>query len=98
MSEIKFKTGDCRILTKELKDNSIDMVFTDPPYNISSNTKIVMKNHPKQKRNKDRLLTYDFGSWDHFESKEEFLDFTEQWMKECFRVLKPTGNFVSFFG
>jgi site-specific DNA-methyltransferase (adenine-specific) len=35
MSEIKYKIGDARELIKDLPDNSIDAVVTDPPYEIN---------------------------------------------------------------
>jgi DNA modification methylase len=36
MKKIKqtYKFGDCRELLKEVKDESIDLVVTSPPYNI----------------------------------------------------------------
>jgi len=37
----------------------------------------------------------NYKEWDKF---EDFLDFTERWVKECFRVLKPTGTMWSFMG
>jgi len=46
---------------------------------------------------KSKELNYDFGLWDQFKTRKEFLVWTEKWIKECFRILKPTGNFVSFF-
>ena len=33
---ITIRNGDCFDLIKEIKDNSIDMILTDPPYNITS--------------------------------------------------------------
>lgn len=33
---ITIRNGDCFNLIKEIKDNSIDMILTDPPYNITS--------------------------------------------------------------
>ena len=30
--------------------------------------------------------------WDKFESYEEYDRFTESWLKECQRILKPTGT------
>ena len=30
--------------------------------------------------------------WDQFESYEDYDNFTENWLKECQRVLKPTGT------
>jgi len=35
MSEVKLLLGDCLELMKELPDNSVDAVITDPPYGIS---------------------------------------------------------------
>lgn len=32
------KCGDCMELLKNIQDNSIDLVVTDPPYEFSSNT------------------------------------------------------------
>jgi len=37
-------------------------------------------------------------SWDTFTSIGEFLKFTETWLSECFRVLKPIGTMWSFMG
>jgi len=35
-----------------------------------------------------------YKDWD----KIDFIPFTEQWVQECFRVLKPTGTLWSFMG
>jgi len=37
MVEIKYEFGDCRKLIKKLKDNSIRMAVTSPPYNLGKN-------------------------------------------------------------
>jgi len=37
----------------------------------------------------------NYKEWD---KKENFWEFTEQWVKECFRVLKDNGSFYSFMG
>ncbi len=69
MIKQEYKIGDCLELLKELPDNSIDLVFTDPPFNIS-------KNYGLYKDNRN-----DYQQW------------CEKWIKECFRVLKDTGTF-----
>ena len=94
--------GDSLAILKTLPDESVDMVFTDPPYIISQKgLKIDRTNiqNRSSRRNgrKSKELNYDFGEWDHFKSREDFLQWTDDWVKECFRVLKNTGNFVSFF-
>jgi len=32
MSDIDLRLGDCRDILPQLQDNSVDMIFTDPPY------------------------------------------------------------------
>lgn len=88
---------DCLLGMKSLPDESVDLIITDPPYNIS-----------KENDNRDRSklsspimrrespLTYDFGEWDN-RNREEFISFTKQWLKECCRVLKlGGGNYLIF--
>ena len=82
---------------KKFPDESMDMILADPPYNISrendrrdrskANSKIM-------RRNKE--LNYDFGEWDNM-GRREFLNFTNNWLVECCRVLKKNGTIASFF-
>ena len=37
----------------------------------------------------------NYKQWDKIDN---FIEFTEAWVKECFRVLKNTGSFYSFMG
>ena len=37
----------------------------------------------------------NYKEWDKFEN---FWEFTEKWVKECFRILKDNGSFYSFMG
>ena len=89
--------GDAFENLKNIPDNSIDLVLVDPPYNISKlNDKRDRSklNSPIMRREKS--LNYDFGEWDNLE-RQDFLDFTKKWMKECCRVLKDNGTIISFF-
>ena len=57
------KCGDCFDLLQEVPDNSIDLILTDPPYNISKEN----DNRDRSKLNsaimrRDKPLNYDFGS------------------------------------
>ena len=47
--------GDCLELMKDLPDNSVDLVLTDPPYNIAR----------KNNFNTMGRSGIDFGDWDH---------------------------------
>jgi len=82
---------------RKIPDNFVDLILTDPPYNISKlNDKRDRSklNSPIMRRKKE--INYDFGEWDNMERKE-FLDFTKKWLKECCRVLKKDGTLISFF-
>ena len=46
-------------------------------------------------RGKDIVL--DFGVWDHFESLEHYLQFTENWLRECARICRKGAHLVIFF-
>ena len=42
----KIYAGDCNaILNKKINASEIDLIFADPPYNISSSSKINLKNN-----------------------------------------------------
>ena len=93
----KIHRGNCLELIKQIPDNSIDCIITDPPYNISKendNRDRSKLNSPIMRR--ESPLKYDFGEWDN-KSREEFLEFTKQWIIEACRVLKDGGTIISFF-
>jgi len=82
----KIYNMDCIEFMKNLKDNSVDLIFADPPYNLS-------KNNFKMKFSKTggKDLNTDKGYWDKMD-KSDFEKFTEDWLKETFRILKKTGS------
>lgn len=85
--------GDCLDRLKELPDNSVDSVVTDPPYGLSKEPDITevltkwMAGEP-----------YDHGHGG-FMGKEwdSFVPHPDIW-KEVFRVLKPGGHALVFAG
>ncbi|MCD4746567.1 MAG: site-specific DNA-methyltransferase [Bacteroidales bacterium] len=81
MSDIYLKFGDCNTLLKELPDKCINMIFADPPYNLSGKNFLTVKNGKITKCNK--------GDWDII---EDIHLFNEKWVKECIRVLKDDGT------
>lgn len=77
---------DCLDLMRKIKDNTIDLIFADPPYNLSnSNFKM------KFIKSGGTDLTTNKGSWDRY-SDAEFEEFTKKWLSECFRILKKSGS------
>lgn len=89
--------GDCLEILKEIPDSSVDLVLTDPPYNISQKGKTIDRSKFNAVGYKNRNpLKLDFGDWDNME-RQEFLDFTKKWLIETIRVLKDGGTLISFF-
>lgn len=68
---------------KEIPSNSVDLIFTDPPYNLSPYSTGNMKFSWRKEINND------LAQWDK--------DFNPtEWLVEFKRVLKPTGNILAF--
>jgi len=80
----KIIQGDSLKLLKELPDNSIDLIFADPPYNLQLEGDLYRPNQTKVDGVND--------NWDKFDNFEEYDNFSEKWLKECKRVLKPDGT------
>lgn len=76
--------GDCVALLKQLPDNSVDLIFADPPYNLQLNGELTRPNQTKVDAVND--------DWDKFASMEIYDKFTNDWLRECRRVLKSTGS------
>ncbi len=78
----KIILGDALKVLKTIPDNSIDLVFADPPYNMSKKKGLAWKysKHVTMQEN-----------WDIF-SKDDFIKFNKEWLAECLRVLKHGGS------
>jgi len=82
----KIYNMDCLDLMKKIKDNSIDLIFADPPYNLSkSNFKI------KFVKSGGADLSTNKGKWDILNS-DDYEIFTKKWLQESFRILKENGS------
>ena len=85
MSTYKIINGNCIEELKKLEANSIDLIFADPPYwmRVSGVLKRV------------EGTDYDgcADEWDNqFETLDDYIDFTRNWLKECYRILSPNGS------
>jgi modification methylase len=76
--------GDCVSALEKLPDNSVDIVFADPPYNLQLGGTL---HRPDQS-----LVDAVDDEWDQFASFEAYDAFTRAWLLACRRVLKPTGT------
>jgi len=80
----KIIQGDCIEVLKKIPDNSIDLIFADPPYNLQLSKELFRPNQTKVNGVNDE--------WDKFNSFKEYDEFTFKWLKECKRVLKENGS------
>ncbi len=86
----KIYQEDCLQGLKRLDDDSVDLVFTDPPYyQYRAQNLTRLKNHG------DVVTEFDF---DGYESEEEYLEFLENVIAECFRVMKEGASGYMFCG
>ena len=69
----------------KIEDNSIQLIFADPPYNLSGNGLKLTNN----KTGGDYFMVNE--EWDKM-SDEEYMSFTNEWIKASKRVLKQNGS------
>ncbi len=68
-----------------IEDESVQLIFADPPYNLSGNGLKLVGN----KTGGDYYMINE--EWDKMGEKEYF-DFTNEWIRASKRVLKPNGS------
>lgn len=83
--------GDCLAVLPTIKTASIDVIATDPPYNVSSRNGRdgTTKGGLKRKDGTMREVRRDFGEWDRDWDATPFL-------AESCRVLSDGGSLVAF--
>ncbi|MDR1348140.1 MAG: site-specific DNA-methyltransferase [Prevotellaceae bacterium] len=75
--------ADCLDIMNILPDDYIDMIFADPPYNLSNGGVTC---------HAGKMVSVNKGKWDQSNGFEKDLEFHEKWIKECKRILKPEGT------
>ena len=84
LKDYKLINADCFEVLKKIPDGSIDLILTDPPYNIAQYSTGNMKFEWRSDINND------VAQWDLTELKPESL------IKEFKRILSPKGNIFIF--
>ena len=75
--------GDCLDVLAEIPENSVDMLFADPPYFLSSGS-FTCRN--------GKMVSVKKGDWDLSNGLKKNFNFHFGWIKACRRVLKPHGT------
>lgn len=76
--------GDCFDLIKEVETDSIDLILTDPPYNLAKHSTGNIKFDWREDVNND------IADWDKKELRPKKI------ADELIRILKPNGNLFVF--
>lgn len=83
MAVNKIIHGDCVTVLRSLADQSVDLVFADPPYNLQLSRDLSRPDQTHVDAVRD--------AWDQFDSFAAYDAFTKIWLSEARRVLKPDG-------
>lgn len=75
--------GDCLEVLASLPERSVDMIFADPPYNLSDGG---ITCHA------GRMVPVDKGEWDKSKGTDADHTFAVDWLRACHRVLKDDGT------
>ncbi|HCA67599.1 MAG: DNA methylase N-4 [Candidatus Jacksonbacteria bacterium RIFOXYA2_FULL_44_7] len=75
--------GNCMDTLAELPENSVDMVFADPPYLLSNGGFTV---------HAGRRVSVNKGEWDKSNGLKKDFEFHLEWILAVRRVLKPHGT------
>lgn len=86
--------GDCIEVINCIERESVDLIFADPPYFLSSGKTIHVKNAEK---------TIYKGEWDRIKDIKNINDFNKRWLLACRNVMKEgatifaTGTYHNIF-
>lgn len=80
---IKLLKGNCVEVLNKATENSVDMIFADPPYFLSNGG---ITCHA------GKMVSVNKGKWDISKGIKENHEFNLEWLKACQRVLKPNGT------
>src|SRR3990167_8807496 len=84
--QLKTKTIYCgdnlNVLKEEIPDESIDLIYIDPPFNSNRNYEVFWGDIQEK-----RAFTDRFGD------VQAYIDYMRPRVLELYRVLKPTGSF-----
>jgi len=84
----------------DIADGTIDLILTDPPYNISTNGAKPVWNDPVTGENKNTIHSQKFSetfeeNWDDV-SKEEYIEQLKKWSVFWYKKLRDGGSFAIF--
>jgi site-specific DNA-methyltransferase (adenine-specific) len=80
---LRIYQGDCLDILAAIPENSVDLVFADPPYFLSNGG---ITCHA------GKMVSVNKGAWDKSRGPDANHEFNTAWLAACQRVLKPNGS------
>lgn len=84
------KVGDAELLVGDsievlnaMPEASVDLIFADPPYNLSNDGFSV---------HAGKRVSVNKGNWDRSQGVQQDFEFHQTWIEACRRVLAPNGT------
>jgi site-specific DNA-methyltransferase (adenine-specific) len=75
--------ADSLVLLDKFEPETFDMIFADPPYNLSNGGFTV---------HAGRMAPVNKGDWDVSKGLAQDFAFHKEWITKCWRLLKPNGT------
>lgn len=82
-NDFSLYNNDSLKVLSNIEDNTIDLIFADPPYFLSNNGITCQSG---------KMVSVNKGKWDKSKGLTKDFEFNELWLSECKRVLKPSGS------
>jgi len=83
MENVKLFHGDVMEVLSSLPEKSVDLIFADPPYNLSNDGFTC---------HAGKRVSVNKGSWDKSKGIIKDFEFHKKWIKACKRILKDNGS------
>ncbi len=80
---IRIYLGDVLEILDKIPNESIDLIFADPPYNLSNDGFTC---------HAGKRVSVNKGEWDRSKGIDEDFEFHYKWIKACKRILKSNGT------
>jgi len=83
--------SDNKLILEGISENYIDLILTDPPYQISKKSNFSISKKENKYHNKYKKHTIDYGEWDKIDLDWNF------YLNQFYRILKPNGQIIMFY-
>lgn len=79
---------DCIKIMNQMEENSVDLIFADPPYNLQLGDALTRPDNTN--------VSGVYEEWDSFESLAAYDKYTREWMTAARRILKDDGAHLGY--